>query len=64
MKIKTKKRSYEQVMALPRMHHKKPLRPSRLLSTVIRVASLLDTIPTRSTYEKHAWRSWIPRSRC
>ena len=40
MKIKTKSMSYEQVMALPRPAHKRPYRPSLLLQSVIRIASL------------------------
>ncbi len=61
MKIRTKKKSYEQVMAMPRMEHKKPLRPSRLLNTAIRLVSLLDTVPTRFTYEKHGMEKLDPK---
>ena len=50
MKIKTRKKSYEQVMALPRGKHRKPLHPNFLLQTVVRVAAILDLVPTRFRY--------------
>ena len=53
MKIKTKRLSYEQVMALPRPVHKKPLRPNMLLQTVIRALAILDLFPTKFTYTTH-----------
>jgi len=52
MKIKTRAMSYEQVMSLPRPAHKKPYRPSLLLQTVIRVASILDLWPVKFQYTK------------
>ena len=39
MKIKTRKLSYEEVLKLPRLKHKKPLKPSRFLATVVRIIS-------------------------
>ena len=39
MKIKTRNLSYEEVLALPRLKHKKPMKPSRFLATVVRVVS-------------------------
>ena len=42
MKIKTKELSYEEVMALPRAEHKLPRKPSRILHTVMRLASIPD----------------------
>ncbi len=39
MKIKTRDLSYEQVLALPRLKHKKPRKPSRFLATVVRLVS-------------------------
>lgn len=53
MKIKTKTMSYEQVMALPRPAHKKPLKPNFLLQTVIRVLSIADLLPVHFQYTKH-----------
>ena len=53
MKIRTKYRTYSQVMALPRPAHKRPYRPSMLLQTVIRVASILDLWPVHFRYETH-----------
>ena len=50
MKIKTRKKSYEQVMALPRGKHRKPLHPNILLQTVVRVLAIFDLVPTRFRY--------------
>ncbi len=50
MKIKTKQRDYRTVMALPRPGHREPLRPSRLLQTVIRVLSMPDLTPSRFSF--------------
>ena len=52
MKIKTKTRTYSQVMALPRPKHKKPLRPLFLLSLVVRILAIFDLFPTKFTFEK------------
>ncbi len=40
MKIKTSELSYEEVLKLPRLKHKKPLKPSFILSTIVKIASL------------------------
>ncbi len=50
MKIKTKQRDYQTVMALPRPKHREPLRPNRLLQTVIRVVSMPDLTPSRFSF--------------
>lgn len=42
MKIKTMDKSYEEVMALPRPAPLKPVKPSRLLASVVRAFSTLD----------------------
>ena len=47
MKIKTKRLSYEQVMALKRPKHRKPLRPLFLLQLVVRILSVFDLAPTK-----------------
>ena len=39
MKIKTRVLSYDEVLKLPRLKHKKPLKPSRFLATVVRIVS-------------------------
>ena len=39
MKIKTYKMSYDEVLKLPRLKHKKPRKPSRFLATLVRVIS-------------------------
>ena len=50
MKIKTVERTYEEVMALPRPEHKDPRNPSRLLATVVRIASIPTLLKTKFTY--------------
>ena len=50
MKIRTRNKSYEAVMALPKGKHRKPLRPNFLLQTVIRIAALPDLWSTRFRY--------------
>ena len=52
MKIRTVNKSFDEVMALPRCKHHKPLRPNFLLHTAIRIASLPDLWATRFTYTK------------
>ena len=37
MKIATKEMSYEEVLKLPRLQHKKPLKPQLWLATVVRI---------------------------
>ena len=39
MKIKNKKMSYEEVLKLPRLQHKKPLKPQMWLATSVRIVS-------------------------
>ena len=39
MKINTRTLPYEEVLKLPRLQHRNPLKPSRFLATVVRVAS-------------------------
>ena len=50
MKIKTKKRDYQKVMALPRPKHRDPLRPNRILQLAIRVLSIFDLFPVKFSY--------------
>lgn len=50
MKIKTENRSFESVMALPRAQHKKPMRPSFLLSTLVRLLGAADLRQTKFCY--------------
>lgn len=52
MKIKTMKRSYDEVMTLPRPKHKKPWRPTLLMRTAMRVASAPDLWATKFTYTR------------
>ena len=51
MKIRTQRKSFETVMALPKARHHKPLRPNRLLQTVVRLASLPDLWATKFKYK-------------
>ncbi len=64
MKIKTKERSYREVMALPRPKRRKPLRPNRLLQMVIRVLAIFDLVPVHFTYEKHGMERIGKREPC
>lgn len=63
MKIKTRSKTFEQVMALPRPEHKKPMRPWWLLQTLIRVLSIPDMIATRFTFNK-AIKKELPKEPC
>ncbi|MBR5217454.1 MAG: hypothetical protein IKV68_03735, partial [Oscillospiraceae bacterium] len=51
MKITVKKRSYEQVMALPRPKHKRPLKPNIFFRILIRLLAIPDLMSARFTYE-------------
>ncbi len=53
MKIATKQLSYEKVLAKKPPRHRKPLKPSLLLHTVIRVLSIFDLLPVGFTYRCH-----------
>ena len=61
MKIKTKVMDYDKVMKLPRPSHKKPIRPSRLLQLVIRIASLPTVWKTKFTFDKHGMEKLDPK---
>lgn len=50
MKIKIKKVSYEEAMAVKKPTHKKPKKPNILFRTLIRILSIPDLIATRFTY--------------
>ena len=50
MKIKTVKKSYDEVMALPKPEHKKPMKPWLLLSSVIRILAIPDMLATKFKY--------------
>lgn len=53
MKIRTQNKSYDAVMALPKAKRHKPLRPSFLLQSVIRIASIPDLWATNFKFTKH-----------
>ncbi len=50
MKIKTRELSYEDVLKLPRLKHKKPRKPSRFLATVVRIVSAPTFKKTKFSY--------------
>ena len=50
MKIKTRELSYEEVLKLPRLKHRNPLKPSRLLATIVRIACIPTLHKTRFSY--------------
>lgn len=50
MKIKRRKLPYEKVLKLPRLQHKKPLKPSRFLATVVRIVSAPTLWKTKFSY--------------
>ena len=50
MKIKTRNMSYDDVLKQPRLKHKKPLKPSRFLATVVRVVSAPTLKKTKFSY--------------
>jgi len=50
MKIKTRQKAYDQVMALPKGKHRDPLHPNFLLRTVVRIAAIPDLWKTRFHY--------------
>lgn len=52
MKIKIKKRSYDQVMALPKLEPKRPMRQWGLFRFVTLIYGLLELIPLRFTCKK------------
>ena len=50
MKIKTVEMSYADVLKLPRLEHKSPRKPSRLLATVVRIGSMPTLLKTKFSY--------------
>ncbi len=52
MKIHTRRKSYEEVINLPKPGHRRPLRPNMLLQTVIRIAAIPDLLATRFQFTK------------
>ena len=52
MKTAFLKKSYDEVMALPRAPHKKPKKPNIFFRTLIRVLSAKDLIPIRFSFVK------------
>ena len=50
MKINTRNLPYEEVLKLPRLQHKNPRKPSRLLATVVRLVSATTLAKTKFSY--------------
>ncbi len=50
MKIKMRKMLYEEVLKLPRLQHRKPLKPSRFLAAVVRIVSAPTLRKIRFSY--------------
>ncbi len=50
MKIKVRKLTYDEVLKLPRLKHKKPLKPSRFLATVVRIICIPTLRKTKFSY--------------
>jgi len=53
MKTFAKKSTYEEVAAMARTKHRKPLRPVFLLQVLIRILSFFDLLPVKFTYRSH-----------
>ena len=62
MKIKTLHRTYDEVMSLPRPKHKKPLKPTLLMGTVMWIAAAPDLWATHFTYTRD--KKSEPREPC
>ena len=62
MKIKTVKKSYGEVMAMPRAKHKKPSRPWFVLRLLIRILAIWDLFKTRFTYSFPDRSSMVKRA--
>lgn len=52
MKIKTKEKSYAEVLALPREGHQKPVRQLKVFRMLLKLVSYFDLRATKFTYEK------------
>jgi len=50
MKIHSRNLPYEEVLKLPRLEHKTPLKPSRLLATIVRIGSAPTLWKTKFSY--------------
>ena len=50
MKIKVRNMPYTEVLKLPRLEHKEPLKPSKLLATVVRIGSMPTLLKTKFSY--------------
>ncbi len=61
MKIRTRKMDYSKVLKRKNLPHRKPLRPNRVLQTLIRGLSIPDLWATGFTFEKHGFEKLDPK---
>ena len=52
MKIKIKERSYDEVLAMPKAKHIKPMKQLGILRKIVPLISIIDLWQTKFTYEK------------
>lgn len=64
MKIKVKKKSYEEVMALPRAKHRPPLKPNMLFRTLLKIVSTPDLWATHFTCRRIGMEKLGKRESC
>lgn len=50
MKINTRELSYDEVLQLPRLKHRNPLKPNRFLATIVRIACIPTLWKTKFSY--------------
>ena len=50
MKIATKEMSYEEVLKLPKLQHRKPLKPQMWLATIVRIVCAPTLWKTKFSY--------------
>ncbi|MBE6933437.1 MAG: 1-acyl-sn-glycerol-3-phosphate acyltransferase [Ruminococcaceae bacterium] len=53
MKIRTREKTYEEVLTMPVGKHRKPRHPNFLLRSIVRVAAIPDILKTHFQYEMH-----------
>ena len=64
MKIKTKERSYEQVLAMKPYRHRKPMKQWVVLRKLVRLLSVVDLWNTKFTYEQIGMEKLEPDQPC
>jgi 1-acyl-sn-glycerol-3-phosphate acyltransferase len=64
MKIKVKKKSYDEVMALPRAKHRPPLKPNMLFRALLKIVSTPDLWATHFTCRRIGMEKLGKREPC